>query len=280
MRSRVTESQDTAIGAAWPSWTDALICVEWPSRPAGEGRSGLLKQPSQADTSLPLVVAIDGPAGAGKSTIAAALAARLGIPYLDTGAMYRAVALLAAREGLTEPFDDREVARIVAVMDEHDIEVERGDGGVVVRVDGQDVSSRLRSLDCSMMASAVSAIPEVRQRLVALQRELGLRAGGVMEGRDITSVVFPDATLRVFLTASPEERARRRLADLQKNAPETTLDEVRRQQQQRDRQDTTRSESPLHVAPGVVVIDTTGSTPDEVVDRLVQELERTREKRA
>ncbi len=248
--------------------------------PGGEGRSEPLNHPSQADESFPLVVAIDGPAGAGKSTIAANLAARLGIPYLDTGAMYRAVGLLASQEGLTEPFDDEDVARIVAIMDEHAIEVERGDGGVVVRVDDEDVSSELRTLDCSMMASAVSAIPKVRQRLVALQRELGLRAGGVMEGRDITSVVFPDATLRVFLTASPEERARRRLTDLQKNTPETTLNEVRRQQQQRDRQDTTRSESPLHVAPGVVVVDTTGSTPDEVVDRLLRELERTREKRA
>ncbi len=247
---------------------------------SGKGRSHPLTLSNQAPTSLPLVVAIDGPAGAGKSTIAANLAARLGIPYLDTGAMYRAVALLASREGLATPFDDDDVARIVKLMDEHSIEVELGDGGVIVRVDEEDVSSQLRSLDCSMMASAVSAVPEVRNRLVALQRELGLRGGGVMEGRDITSVVFPDATLRVFLTASPEERARRRLADVQVHEPEMTLDEVRRQQRQRDRQDTTRSESPLHVAPGVVVLDTTGLTPDQVVERLLTELEESREERA
>ena len=117
--------------------------------------------------------------------------------------MYRAVALLASRAGLTVPFDDDEVARIVRIMEEHAIGVELGDDGVVVRVDGEDVSSQLRSLDCSMMASAVSAVPEVRTRLVALQRELGLRGGGVMEGRDIGSVVFPDATFRSF---SPRHR--------------------------------------------------------------------------
>jgi cytidylate kinase len=228
----------------------------------------------------PTVIAIDGPAGAGKSTIASLLAERLSLPYLDTGAMYRAVALLALRAGVSEPLDEADAARVMALLDDHAIEVDAGDDGLLVRIDGVDVSSELRSPECSMMASAVSAIPEVRKRLVALQREIGLRQGGVMEGRDITSVVFPDAVLRVFLTASPEERARRRFGDVRRLHPDATIDEVLRQQQQRDRQDTTRADSPLHVAPGVVVVDTTGSTPEEVVERLEDELDNARQKGA
>ncbi len=221
----------------------------------------------------PLIIAIDGPAGAGKSTIASMLAQRLQIPYLDTGAMYRAVAMLALQAGLSEPLDGDSVDRICAILDRHEIEVTDGEGGLEVRVDGSDVGARLRTPECSMMASAVSAVPQVRRRLVAAQRELGMRRGGVMEGRDITSVVFPDATLRVFLTAAQEERARRRLEDLRRRHPDVTIDQVRRQQRQRDLQDTTRSESPLHVAPGVVVVDTTGLTPTEVVDGLILKLE-------
>jgi len=152
------------------------------------------------------------------------------------------------------------------------IELDHGDDGLMVKVDGHDVTSDIRSPECSMMASAVSAVSEVRRQLVAAQREIGSRQGGVMEGRDITSVVFPDAALRVFLTATSEERARRRFSDVQKADESATLDEVQLQQQQRDRQDTTRADSTLHVARGVVVVDTTGLTPEQVVDRLVSEL--------
>jgi cytidylate kinase len=221
----------------------------------------------------PLVIAIDGPAGAGKSTVAWLLAERLGIPYLDTGAMYRAVAHLALQAGVSQPLDDEAESAIVALLDRHQIEVRHGDGGQVVRIDGTDMGSELRTQECSMMASAVSALPEVRRRLVAAQRELGRRDGGVMEGRDITSVVFPDATLRVFLTANQEERARRRLDDLRRRDHSVTLEEVRDQQSQRDLQDTTRTESPLLVAPGVLVVDTTHMALEEVVDRLISELE-------
>ncbi len=224
--------------------------------------------------SSPLVIAIDGPAGAGKSTIAKMLANRLGIPYVDTGAMYRAVALLALEAGLSEPLDERSAERIVELLDDHEIDVIEVSGRLEVRIDGVDVGSALRTPECSMMASAVSALRQVRRRLVAAQRALGMRRGGVMEGRDITSVVFPDATLRVFLTAAQEERARRRLTDLQQQDGRASLEEVRRQQRQRDLQDTTRAESPLHVAPGAVVVDTTGLTPTEVVDRLIFELGR------
>ena len=223
-----------------------------------------------------LIIAIDGPAGAGKSTVASRLAGRLLIPYLDTGAMYRAVGLLAIRDGLVPPFDEVASKRIVELMDRHRIEVEVEDGETVIVVDGHDVGDDIRSPECSLMASAVSALGVVREALVPLQREIGLRNGGVMEGRDIGTVVFPDADLKVFLTASVEERARRRHEDLRERDVETSLEEVREQQQQRDLQDTSRAESPLQVARGSVVVDTTGLTLEQVVERLFEEVTRIR----
>jgi cytidylate kinase len=222
------------------------------------------------------IIAIDGPAGAGKSTVASLLASRLGIPYLDTGAMYRAVGLLALRDGLEPPLDELASQRVIELMLRHRIEVEAADGGTKILVDGRDVGEEIRSPECSLMASAVSTLAEVRKALVPLQRELGRRNGGVMEGRDIGTVVFPDADLKIFLTATVDERARRRLGDLRQRDMDTSLDEVREQQQQRDLQDTSRAESPLQVARGSVVVDTTGLTLDEVVERLYEEVARIR----
>lgn len=230
----------------------------------------MANKPSEA-TNPRLIIAIDGPAGAGKSTVASRLASRLGIPYLDTGAMYRAVGLLALRDGLVPPLDELASTRVVDLMGRHQIEVEAVDGGTTIFVDGHDVGEDIRSPECSLMASAVSALAEVRKALVPLQRELGLLKGGVMEGRDIGTVVFPDADLKVFLTASVDERARRRHGDLREREVDTSLEEVREQQQQRDLQDTSRAESPLQVARGSVVVDTTGLTLDEVVERLFEE---------
>ena len=231
--------------------------------------------PSESKNSR-LIIAIDGPAGSGKSTVASQLASRLRIPYLDTGAMYRAVGLLAMQDGLEPPFDEGASTRVLELMERHRIEVEATDRGTKIIVDGHDVGEEIRSPECSLMASAVSALAEVRKALVPLQRELGMREGGVMEGRDIGTVVFPDAGLKVFLTASVDERARRRLGDLRDRDVDTSLEEVREQQQQRDLQDTSRAESPLQVARGSVVVDTTGLTLDQVVERLLEEVARIR----
>jgi cytidylate kinase len=219
-----------------------------------------------------MVVAIDGPAGAGKSTVARLLANRLGVPYLDTGAMYRAVGLLAIRNGLADPFDDDDESRLTKLAENHHIELAGEGAAVRVLVDGEDVSDDIRTPECALMASAVSAVSGVRRALVPIQRKIGLERGGVMEGRDIGSVVFPDATLKVFLTASSDERAKRRQRDLCQKGIETTVDDVKQQQHQRDLQDTSRADSPLHVAEGSVVVDTTASTLDEVVERLLSEL--------
>ncbi len=230
--------------------------------------------PSQSRVSpQPMVVAIDGPAGAGKSTVARLLSNRLGVPYLDTGAMYRAVGLLAMRDGLVSPFSEDDESALTELAEGHSIELAGKGASITVLIDGEDVSDAIRTPECALMASAVSAVSGVRRALVPIQRRIGLERGGVMEGRDIGSVVFPDAALKVFLTASSDERAKRRQVDLHEQGIETTVDDVKQQQHQRDLQDTSRADSPLHVAEGSVVVDTTGSTLDEVVERLLSELE-------
>jgi CMP/dCMP kinase len=194
------------------------------------------------------VVAIDGPVGSGKSTVARAVARRLGVDCLETGAMYRAVAAAVVRRGVDDP------AGVVAVA--KDVAIEVADGRVVV--DGEDVTDEIRSPQVGRMVSTVAAQPEVRAHLVALQRAwVAEHGGGVVEGRDIGSVVFPDAEVKVFLTASPEERAKRR--------EDEDADSVRR----RDLLDSTRAASPLVVPDGAVVIDSTGRSVDDVVDQIV-----------
>jgi CMP/dCMP kinase len=197
-----------------------------------------------------LVVAIDGPAGAGKSSVARGVASRLGFTYLDSGAMYRAVALAAMRRG-SEPADVAPSLRI--------------DLGERVVLDGEDVTDAIRTPAVSEAASRAAADPAVRAAMVAEQRRLLADGNWVAEGRDIGTVVAPDAELKMFLTADPAERARRRAAEL-------GLDQARvlAEQTIRDERDRTRAHSPLEPAAGATVLDTTGLTLDEVVARVVQ----------
>jgi CMP/dCMP kinase len=209
-----------------------------------------------------VIVAIDGPAGAGKSTVAREVARRLGAAYLDTGAMYRALAWLALQRGV-RPSDG---AALAALARAHPVEIEPTDDGDRVRVAGRDVTSAIRSPEVAADVSEVSAHPGVREEMVAAQRALMSRGDWVCDGRDVGSTVRPDADLKVFLTASPRERARRRRADLSAQGIEMdearVLEDVRR----RDALDTTRAASPLRVAPGAVVIDSSGMDAGEVAD--------------
>jgi CMP/dCMP kinase len=195
-----------------------------------------------------MVVAIDGPAGSGKSTVARAAARALGFRYLDSGAMYRAVGLLTLRHGGA------------ASGHAERLELELGDR---VTVGGEDVTDALRTPEVSEAASRVATNEKVRSALVPKQRKLLSSGDWVAEGRDIGTVVAPDAAVKVFLTASPEERARRRARELG-----TDVETVLRDQALRDAQDESREHSPLAVAPGAVELDTTGLTVDEVVDRI------------
>ncbi len=208
------------------------------------------------------VVAIDGPVGSGKSTVARRVAERLGYLYLDTGAMYRAVGLLAAEAGVR--LDDE--AAVVPVAAAAEL---RFDGAGRLFAGGRDVSSLIRSLEMSAAASIVSVLPGVRQLLVERQRELGSGANIVMEGRDIGTNVFPGAEVKVFLTARPEVRAARRAAELCARGEEVDVDEVLEALVERDRRDSEREVAPLRRAVDAVEVDTSALSLEQVVDAVV-----------
>jgi cytidylate kinase len=207
------------------------------------------------------VIAIDGPAGAGKSTVARALASRLGLEYLDTGAMYRAVTLAAMRRGI----DLAELDQVAKLAE--DITLEVGEHGVLV--DGIDATSEIRSREVTTAVSAVAANSGVRTELVRRQRNwANQRGGGVLEGRDIGSVVFPDAELKLYLTAAPRVRAERRVAEAGGDVEEMT-----EAIELRDQYDRSRADGPLVEADGSIVVDTTGLSIDEVLERIERLLE-------
>lgn len=219
----------------------------------------------------PFIVAIDGPAGAGKSTASRLVAARLGFAMVDTGAIYRAVALAATRAGVALDDDARLGTLLPQVAIRFGPPPSPGAGPRVLLGD-EDVSAEIRTPPMSLGASKVSARPVVRAGLLELQRRLALaegNAGAVLEGRDIGTVVFPEADAKFFLTASPEERARRRHAELQTKGDRSTFEEVLADQLRRDRDDSERAVAPLRPAADAVVVDTSGMPLDRVVDRLV-----------
>lgn len=215
-----------------------------------------------------LQVAIDGPAGAGKSTVALELARTLGYLYIDTGAMYRAMALKALRLGV-DPSDARAMTDL-AQRTEVTLKTARAGERPRVLLDGEDVTELIRRPEVNAVVSHVARIAGVRERLVALQQAMAQRGAVVMDGRDIGTVVLPSADVKVFLTASLSERARRRQAELRQAGHRLSLEQVEAELARRDELDSQREQSPLCQAPDAVLVDTTGKTVEQVVDEIVR----------
>ncbi|CAI2719634.1 (d)CMP kinase [Nitrospina watsonii] len=221
-----------------------------------------------------MIVAIDGPAGSGKSTVARLVAGRLKFQYIETGSMYRAVAWKADQVGI----DPKNLDQVATVA--RDIQIEfkpAGDGSQRVFVEGKELTRDLKNETIGRMAAVVAANPEVRDILVSKQREMGARGDVVMDGRDIGTVVFPDAHKKFYLDADPVERARRRYDEMKEADPGLVFDQVVEQVRQRDHEDKTRATSPLKPAEDAVLIDTTALNIEEVVSKLVQAIEATPE---
>jgi CMP/dCMP kinase len=214
----------------------------------------------------PLVIAIDGPAGAGKSTVARMLAERLGLTYVDSGATYRAAALKVLQSGVALD-DQMEVGQIVSSAE---IQFLPGNRQPQLLLDGKDVTAEIRSSEVTLAAARVSRLPEVRKKLIGLQRSLVAGPGVVMEGRDIGTVVFPKAPLKIFLKANPEERARRRLEQNHQQGRPSTLKDTISEISNRDRLDAQRKVSPLVAAKDAHVIDSTRLTAEQVVEEILK----------
>ena len=214
------------------------------------------------DASRKLIIAIDGPAGAGKSTVASRLARKLGYVNLESGAMYRALALKAIENDIS--FDDEPA--LTELAHNSRVKLEPTIGGNRVTLDGRDITQRVRETDVSEAASRVSVHPKVREWMVARQRELGVNGGVVMEGRDIGTVVFPDADIKIFLDADPVIREQRRIQ--QQHSRGASADSMAAELRERDRRDRTRANSPLEPATDAVVLDSTALSEDAVLDRV------------
>ena len=216
-------------------------------------------------------VAIDGPSGAGKSTISRAAAKLFGFIYVDTGAIYRTIGLAAKLRGIDASDNEAEISMLTGL----DIELRYNDSGEqCMLLNGADVSRDIRLPDVSMLASKVSAIPEVREYLVDMQRKMAQMHNVIMDGRDIGTVILPDADLKIFLTAGAEDRARRRYEELLQKGVETTFDRVLDEMVKRDEQDTRRAAAPLKAADDAIVLDTSGNTLEQSVSevcRLISE---------
>jgi cytidylate kinase len=214
----------------------------------------------------PLIIAIDGPSGAGKSSLGRMIARELNLLYIDTGAMYRAAALAVLESGVSMT-DHAAVARVV---DEAEINLAGDPDSLQVMLDGRDISDRIRTEEVSHAASIISVVPEVRRALVRRQRELGSRGSVVLDGRDIGTVVFPNADLKFFLTAAPEERATRRYEEDRLHERDVTFEETLADINTRDQRDSTREDSPLAIADEAVVIDSTELSIRDVFERMME----------
>ncbi|WP_457644452.1 (d)CMP kinase [Persephonella sp.] len=214
-----------------------------------------------------MIIAIDGPAGSGKSTVAKRLSNILGYTYIDTGAMYRAVAYKVKQEGINP--DDADA--VVSIMKKINIKLEPSDNGVKVFLDGEDVSSKIRTEEIGKIASKIAKHSEVRKILVQKQREMGKKAkNAVIEGRDTGTVIFPDADLKIFMTASPEIRARRRWEELKNKGLDIDYNQILKEVKERDHLDQTRKDSPLRPAKDAIIIDTTNKSIDEVINQILE----------
>jgi len=220
-----------------------------------------------------MIIAIDGPSGAGKSTLGKMLAKKLGLLYLDTGAMYRAVALAVTHAGV--PY--RDIDRIADIAERSEIDLIGEPDAMKVMLDGEDVSVEIRTLEAAQSASVVSTISEVRKIMVEHQRAIGESAprGCVLEGRDIGSVVFPNATIKFFLTATPEARARRRFIEDQSKGRISTYEQTLAEINERDERDVSREDSPLTIAEDAVVIDTSELDLTEVFEQMLAKISET-----
>ena len=219
-----------------------------------------------------ITIAIDGYSSSGKSTMARELARRIGYVYIDSGAMYRAVTLYALEHGMASPDTGLNAAELVKALPLIHISFKPAgaDGVQHTMLDGRDVEGPIRDMEVSRMVSPVAAIPEVREHLVRLQQLFGKERGIVMDGRDIGTTVFPDAELKVFVEASPEERARRRMLEMEQKGEKVDFDEVLANIRERDRIDTTRAVSPLRKADDAHVLDNDGLTREQQMDRLLE----------
>jgi cytidylate kinase len=215
-----------------------------------------------------LIIAIDGPSAAGKSTLAKRLAKDLGLTYLDTGAMYRALALKV----LTEGIDIRNEAVLKELIGRTEIDLAETGGQLQVLLDGKDVSEAIRTPEVSQMASRASALKVVRQRMLVLQRALGQRGNVVAEGRDIGTVVFPAAEVKIYLDASLQERARRRVAELRKAGQQVSVDETLQEMAERDKRDSERDLAPLRKAEDAVAIDSSALDAEALAQKVMQEI--------